>query len=584
MSKQKPKRREPVAPAGQSHNTPRPSFDPAALADRAGCQKEAMQKVEQHDILFLLGSAGTGKAQPLYSALYTKTGPIRMGEVRVGDEIASVDGTFCHVTGVYPQGDRPVHRVHFTDGTHVDCCGEHLWAVYTRDGGWKGAKVVTTDVIAAKCRRKDGSRVLSVESCQPVKFNEKNFPIPPYTLGLLLAEGCFTGDNVVFSSAEAEIVNQIRSELADGYTIKSKEKGGGSHSADHRIVRTKRKNAPNDYRLKLESLALWKKYAYEKHIPSDYLYGSLEQRIALLQGMMDGDGYIESNGVTSYTTTSTQLAKDFSQLVYSLGGATRIVAKAGAKKADGGRHRTSYTCHLSLPCSVIPFRLNRKLARMARRSKYFPKRIVDRVEVLPEVPMQCISVDHPRQLYLTDNFTVTHNTHVSTAIARRRLLTNQVSRVVVTRPAVECGGERLGFLPGEVGNKMHVWLLPFQDVMRQELGTLAEKELASFEVVPLAFIRGRTLSDCVAILDEAQNATVQQLRAYLTRIGHRGKLLVVGDPGQSDLAGGGPHLSILADEMEKRGLAGVVRFPPSAVCRHPLIEGIEKLFAEMPKR
>jgi phosphate starvation-inducible PhoH-like protein len=171
-------------------------------------------------------------------------------------------------------------------------------------------------------------------------------------------------------------------------------------------------------------------------------------------------------------------------------------------------------------------------------------------------------------------------------LARRRLLTNQVERIVVSRPAVECGGERLGFLPGEIGNKMLMWLLPFADVIRSDpaVGSHAEKELSSYECVPLAFIRGRTLSRCVAILDEAQNATMQQLRAFLTRIGHGGKLLVVGDPGQSDLPGGGPHLSLLASEMEKRGLAGVVRFPPSAVCRHPLIQGIETLFNEQAKR
>lgn len=179
----------------------------------------------------------------------------------------------------------------------------------------------------------------------------------------------------------------------------------------------------------------------------------------------------------------------------------------------------------------------------------------------------------------------TGKTHCAINIARRRLLTNLISRIVITRPAVECGGEKLGFLPGEMNNKMMPLLLPFVDVMRGELkGSLAEKELASFEVVPLAYVRGRTMSDCVAILDEAQNATMQQLRAYLTRIGHNGKLIIVGDPGQSDLAGGGPHLSMLADGMAKKGLAGVVEFPPSAVCRHPLIEGIEKLFAEMPKR
>lgn len=153
-------------------------------------------------------------------------------------------------------------------------------------------------------------------------------------------------------------------------------------------------------------------------------------------------------------------------------------------------------------------------------------------------------------------------------------------RVVVSRPAVECGGEKIGFLPGEMTNKMAVWLLPFNDVLRCMVGE-PEKVLATFECVPLAFVRGRSFDDCVAVLDEAQNATLPQLRAFLTRIAHGGKVVVCGDPGQSDLPGGGPHLSWLADEMEKRGLAGVVRFPPSAVVRHPLIAGIERMFTDM---
>jgi phosphate starvation-inducible PhoH-like protein len=175
----------------------------------------------------------------------------------------------------------------------------------------------------------------------------------------------------------------------------------------------------------------------------------------------------------------------------------------------------------------------------------------------------------------------TGKSYSATQFAWRMLSTNQAQRVVVTRPAVSCGGEQLGYLPGELNSKMHVWLLPFQDVLRNIVGEVAEKTLACFEVLPLAYCRGRTLDNCVAILDECQNATLTQLRAYLTRVGHGGKLLIVGDPGQSDLAGGGQHLNILADEMEKRGLAGVVRFPASAVVRHPLIQGIERLFEDM---
>lgn len=176
-------------------------------------------------------------------------------------------------------------------------------------------------------------------------------------------------------------------------------------------------------------------------------------------------------------------------------------------------------------------------------------------------------------------------TWVATSAACRAVQLGHVSRVIVTRPAVECGGERLGFVPGEMTNKMHGWLLPFADVLRNVTGVvIPDKTLASFEAVPLGMVRGRTFSDCVAVLDEAQNASIQQLRAYLTRIGEGGKLIICGDPGQSDLPGGGPHLTLIADEMEKRGLAGVVRFPPSAVVRHPLIQGIEQLFTDMRKK
>jgi phosphate starvation-inducible PhoH-like protein len=87
-----------------------------------------------------------------------------------------------------------------------------------------------------------------------------------------------------------------------------------------------------------------------------------------------------------------------------------------------------------------------------------------------------------------------------------------------------------------------------------------------------------TFDRCVAILDEAQNASIDEIRAYLTRIGVGGKVLVCGDPGQSDIAGGGPHLDLIADELEKEGVVGVVRFPDSAIVRHPLIATIEKVF------
>lgn len=174
--------------------------------------------------------------------------------------------------------------------------------------------------------------------------------------------------------------------------------------------------------------------------------------------------------------------------------------------------------------------------------------------------------------------------HVAVYLAWRAMVQKWIERIVVTRPVVECGGERLGFMPGDMGEKMHPWLMPFQDVLRNIVGEVAPKVLSQFEILPLAHVRGRTLDKCVGILDEAQNCTLQQLRAYLTRIGEGGKLLVCGDPGQSDLPGGGRHLELLADELEREGVAAVIRFTPDMIVRHKVIASIERVFERMRNR
>ncbi|MGK2285513.1 PhoH family protein [Pedomonas sp. V897] len=168
----------------------------------------------------------------------------------------------------------------------------------------------------------------------------------------------------------------------------------------------------------------------------------------------------------------------------------------------------------------------------------------------------------------------TGKTYLAVAQAVHELITGSVDRIILSRPAVEAG-ERLGFLPGDMREKVDPYLRPLYDALNDMLPPeQVERRLASgeIEVAPLAFMRGRTLSDAFVILDEAQNTTPMQMKMFLTRFGTRCRMVICGDPSQVDLPP--PQKSGLADAVSRlEGIEGiaVVRFDPKEVVRHPLV-------------
>jgi phosphate starvation-inducible protein PhoH len=539
-------------------------------------QRLAFASYEQNDILFLLGAAGSGKALTLDSKLYTRTGPIRMGDVKIGDEIADHTGNFSKVTGVFPQGKKQINRVWFSDETFVDCCEDHLWEVkHDHDRG--RTRVVDTNFLRDNCRRRSGEkRQLSVICSAPVNFDRREFLVPPYLMGIILSEGNVTNANLSFSTCEASILQRASSELLDDYVCKAKP----HHQAnciDYRIVKKVRSGQPNVYKDALREMGVWGKLSYEKFIPEDYLYGSVDQRVALLQGMMDGDGTVGKTGSMSYSTTSFKLAEDFCQLVRSLGGVTRIRPKKGSLKSDGLRHRVSYRCYLNMPNDIEVFFLDRKKLLCKPRIKYFPKRYVDRVQIMDNAEMQCIVVDNLRHLYLTDNFIVTHNTHLACMFALHDFISEHKSRIILTRPIVEAG-EKLGFLPGSFSEKTDPYMLPLYDCIHKMVphaGSLAEHIQKNTEVAPLAFMRGRTFENSICILDEAQNCTWSQLLLFLTRMGENSKMIVTGDPFQTDL-GRDSGLMDVVHRLEGVTGIGMVKFSEECIVRHRLVSEVIK--------
>jgi len=160
---------------------------------------------------------------------------------------------------------------------------------------------------------------------------------------------------------------------------------------------------------------------------------------------------------------------------------------------------------------------------------------------------------------------------VSTAVAA--LEAGEVGRIVLTRPAIEAG-ERLGYLPGDIGDKLAPYLRPLNDALNERLGARRVNQLtaeAAIEIAPIAFMRGRTLNNAFIVIDEAQNCTYGQIKMLLTRLGWHSTMVVTGDPDQSDLLEGLSGLAEIARRLEPISGIAVIRLGDRDIVRHPLV-------------
>lgn len=202
-------------------------------------------------------------------------------------------------------------------------------------------------------------------------------------------------------------------------------------------------------------------------------------------------------------------------------------------------------------------------------------------------PRTNTQVDYMRQLASRDVIFAlgpagTGKTYLAVAQAVSQLITGSVQRLILSRPAVEAG-ERLGFLPGDMKEKVDPYLRPLYDALYDCMPPeQVERRLASgeIEIAPIAFMRGRTLADAFVILDEAQNTTREQMKMFLTRFGQNSRMVICGDPRQVDIPGG-DRMSGLADAVERlTGVdgIGVTRFSTADVVRHPIVGRIVEAY------
>ncbi len=344
---------------------------------------------------------GAGKAQPLDANVLTPTGWTTMGDLSVGSEVIGRNGHATKVTGIYPQGKQSVFKVTFSDGFSTECTDEHLWSVITPTRKFEGSDYRTTqlkDLGSLKDRQGNSRHFIPI--VEPVRFAPKLTHLDPYLLGLILGDGCFRGSGgVSLSTADAEIVESVINTLPSDMEIK--KRSGSKY--DYNLVSNIQRFNPVVRSLK--AYGLYGKKSENKHIPDEYKYNTVPVRFALLQGLMDTDGTATKSGA-SFSSSSKQLAYDVAEIVQSLGGIARVQTKKTT-------HLLHYRVNVSLP--VNPFRLARKANSYIGKTKYLPHRSIISIEQVVDKECQCIKVEAPDSLYVTDSYIVTHNTMETSA-------------------------------------------------------------------------------------------------------------------------------------------------------------------------
>lgn len=370
------------------------------------------------------GKPNAGKALALTAKLKTPYGWILNRDVRVGDELASVDGEPNLVTGVFPQGIEKVYRVTFSDGRSVEASGSHLWKVhfiheYKEGSGsdiHNGWHVFTTDSIRAFClngSHRNGHRSVYVPLASGDFGYTGSLPIDPWLLGVLLGDGGLTNGTPIVTKPDSEIIDRVAEEIkAFGLHLEPVVSKGEQH--DGWRLSSGHHNGPGSNLLntELRNLGLMGLDSSEKFIPGWYLNADRESRWELLRGLLDTDGTRGNRSRNcpgiSYCTTSLRLAKDVQELIRSLGGICKIGKPKQSHytyKAEKRNGKLAYILHVRLPEREKAFFLERK--KVDPRVNQCRLTITD-IEYIGEKETQCITVSHPSKLFITDDYIVTH--------------------------------------------------------------------------------------------------------------------------------------------------------------------------------
>ena len=366
-----------------------------------------------------------GYEQPYSELVATPNGFTTMGSLQVGDEVMNPDGKPTKVVEIFEQGYKDVYQLELADGRTVRCGADHLWEVICANNHFKHKVVTTHDLMTLGLFNHatvNGKRYnvykYYLPAIQPVQYSEKEQKIHPYVLGALLGDGALTKRTPKISSMDKPILDRLQELLGDGFEFKYDP----TTTCEYRIIDKERflhkdefKNGQygvNRLHRWLEDLNLCVGCEY-KYIPDQYKFGSVEQRIELVKGLMDTDGYISKDGSMVFSNTSKQLIDDFVEVIRSLGLLCTVVRK---DPASGGVYNgraifgTKFSYNVYIKGNPDIFYLPRKRNRIRFDRKFSNKVAIVDIKWLGEQEQQrCIMVDNPNHLYLTRDYIPTHN-------------------------------------------------------------------------------------------------------------------------------------------------------------------------------
>lgn len=428
---------------------------------RAPYQKDIMDAFTQSgvDRVIVKSCSQIGKALDVNTPIPTPTGWSTMGELQTGDAVFDETGKICHVTACTDiMLDRPCYRVTFSDGASLIADENHKWRVQL-DKKRKGKiieKVLTTGEMLPIY--KSGNRNnYAIPVANPLRTEAKELPIDPYTLGVWLGDGNTMSAQLTLCDSDLFIANRIREaghEVAvrrvqnshhvmnvqidlyhpeypicrrghdkriTGYTkhgycaecarqvaLRNKWKGIKDIKVDPIV------NEQNTFRHQLVQTGV----LGNKHIPEQYLRASAEQRWALLQGLLDTDGYVSKKSICEITQKSERLAGNISELLYTLGikhvmRKKKAVCTNSPTKAKSIVWRITFTAYDDMPVFTLPRKRERLQPRSGRRTTETTRRRIVCIEPVEGRPVKCIAVDSPSHLYLAGRAMIpTHNSDI----------------------------------------------------------------------------------------------------------------------------------------------------------------------------
>lgn len=355
------------------------------------------------DLIIVGARPSMGKELQNSALVYMMDGGYkRIGDVVVGDKVASVDGGDSVVIGVYPQGVKDIYKVTFSDGRFVHAGIDHQWEVNHKS--WSSAKVLTTKDVIDLLGKESNKNRLMIPYCSGDFGIDVGLSIDPYLLGVLLGDGGLSSTSIRLSNSDQFILDKIVPMIG---ALALKHISGSDYA-----IRSDR-GAGNWLLSELQRFGLHGLCSYEKFIPESYMSASRASRLALLNGLIDTDGTVEKHGTLTYTTTSKRMADQVLSLIRSLGYWAKIKDRVTSFTYKGERKqgKRSYTITVQgaamAELVTLPRKKDRLMNRISRRNMNLT---FSSIEKIGRDECTCIAVSHSRNLFLTDEYIVTHNT------------------------------------------------------------------------------------------------------------------------------------------------------------------------------